>query len=42
MFKFLTGIIIGIIISSVGFNGLATAGNKAVNGVKSFAVSVSN
>ena len=35
--KFLTGIVVGIILSSVGFNGLANLGNRAINGIESFA-----
>ena len=41
MFKFVSGIILGVILSSVGFNGLAQFGNKTINGIQSFAVTVS-
>ena len=37
MSKFLTGIVVGIILSTVGFNGLANLGNRVISGVEIFA-----
>ena len=37
MIKFILGVVTGIILSSVGFNGLANLGNRAINGIESFA-----
>ena len=39
MSKFLIGIVVGIILSAVGFNGIANLGNRAVNGIETFATS---
>jgi hypothetical protein len=38
MTKFIAGIIAGIILSTVGFQGIANLGNRAVTGIESFAV----
>jgi len=38
MSKFFIGVVVGIILSTVGFNGLANLGNRVVNGIESFAV----
>ena len=37
MSKFLIGIVTGVILSTVGFNGIANLGNRAVNGIETFA-----
>ena len=37
MSKFLIGVVTGIILATVGFNGLANLGNRAVNGIETFA-----
>lgn len=37
MKNILVGIIIGIVLSTVGFNGLANIGNNAVESVQNFA-----
>jgi len=37
MSKFLIGVVTGIILATVGFNGLANLGNRAVNGIQTFA-----
>ena len=37
MSKFLIGVVTGIILSTVGFNGIANLGNRAINGIESFA-----
>ena len=37
MSKFFIGIVVGIILSTVGFNGIANLGNRVVNGVETFA-----
>jgi hypothetical protein len=39
MSKFITGIIVGIVLSTVGFNGLANLGNNAVQTIQSTAQS---
>lgn len=39
MSKFLIGIVTGVILSTVGFNGIANLGNRAVNGIETFASS---
>jgi hypothetical protein len=39
MNNFIVGIIVGIVISTVGFNGLANLGNKAVQTIQSTAQS---
>ena len=41
MSKFIVGIITGIILSTVGFNGLANLGNNAVQMIQSTAQSAS-
>ena len=38
MSKFLIGVITGIILSTVGFNGIANLGDRLIHGVQSFAV----
>ena len=38
MSKFFVGVIIGVILSTVGFNGVANLGNRMIHGVQSFAV----
>jgi hypothetical protein len=37
MSKFLIGVVTGIVLSTVGFNGIASLGNRAVNGIETFA-----
>jgi hypothetical protein len=37
MSKFLFGIVIGVILSTVGFNGVANMGNQLIQGIESFA-----
>jgi len=37
MTKFLIGVVTGIILATVGFNGLANLGNRAVHSIESFA-----
>ena len=37
MSKFFVGVIIGVILSTVGFNGIANLGNRAINGIETFA-----
>ena len=37
MSKFLIGVVTGVILSTVGFNGIANLGNRAVNGIETFA-----
>jgi hypothetical protein len=39
MTKFLIGIVTGIILSTVGFQGLANLGNRAIHTIESFAQS---
>jgi hypothetical protein len=39
MTNFITGIIVGIVLSTVGFNGLADLGNRAINTVENAAQS---
>ncbi len=39
MTNFITGIIVGIVLSTVGFNGLADQGNRAINTVENAAQS---
>jgi hypothetical protein len=39
MTKFLIGIVTGIILSTVGFNGLANLGNRTITTIESFAQS---
>ena len=35
--NFLIGIVTGIVLATVGFNGIANLGNKAIDGIQSFA-----
>lgn len=42
MGKFLFGIVTGIVIATVGFNGIAAIGNRAVQGIQDFAENASN
>ena len=37
MSKFIIGVVTGIMLSTVGFNGLANLGNRAVHYIESFA-----
>jgi hypothetical protein len=37
MSKFLFGIVIGVILSTVGLNGAANMGNRLIQGIESFA-----
>lgn len=37
MSKFIVGVVTGIILATVGFNGVANLGNRAVNGIQTFA-----
>jgi hypothetical protein len=39
MTNFIIGIIVGIVLSTVGFNGLADLGNRAINTVENAAQS---
>ena len=39
MTKFIIGVVTGIILATVGFNGLANLGNRAVHSIESFASS---
>jgi hypothetical protein len=39
MNNFILGIITGIVLSTVGFQGLSNLGNRAINGVETFATS---
>ena len=39
MSKFFFGIVVGVILSTVGFNGMANMGNRAIDGIQSFASS---
>jgi hypothetical protein len=39
MNNFIFGVITGIVLSTVGFQGLANLGNRAINGVETFATS---
>ena len=41
MNNFIVGIIVGIVLSTVGFNGLANLGNNAVQMIESTAQSAS-
>ena len=41
MGKLFTGFVVGIMVSSVGFNGVAQIGNRAVQTIQSIAVSTS-
>jgi len=36
MSKFFVGIVVGIVLATVGFNGMAQLGNRAVQGIQSF------
>jgi hypothetical protein len=38
MSKFLIGVVTGVILSTVGFQGIANLGNRVINGIESFAV----
>ena len=42
MSNFLFGIVAGIVLATVGFNGMAQMGNRAVQGIQSFAQSSAN
>ena len=42
MSKFIVGIITGIVLSTVGFNGLANLGNNAVQMIESTAESANS
>jgi len=37
MSKFILGVVVGIILATVGFNGVANLGNRAINGIQTFA-----
>jgi hypothetical protein len=39
MNNLILGIILGIVLSTVGFNGLANVGNRAIHTIESFATS---
>jgi hypothetical protein len=41
MSKFIFGVVVGVILSTVGFNGMAQIGNRAIDGIQSFATSAS-
>jgi hypothetical protein len=36
LIKFSIGIVVGIVLSSVGFNGLAMMGNKAIDSISNY------
>jgi len=38
MNNFLTGVVVGILVATVGFNGVAELGNRAVQSIQSFAL----
>jgi len=38
MTKFIIGIITGIILSTVGFNGIANLGNKGISTIQTIAI----
>ena len=38
MSKFFIGVVTGVILSTVGFQGIANLGNRVINGIESFAV----
>lgn len=42
MTKFVFGIITGIVLATVGFNGLANLGNRAVNTIQNAAESANH
>ena len=42
MTKFLIGIVTGIVLATVGFNGIAQMGNRAIDSVQSFAQTATN
>jgi hypothetical protein len=37
MSNFFIGVVAGVILATVGFNGMANMGNRAINGIQSFA-----
>lgn len=39
MNNFIIGLVVGVILSTVGFNGMAQMGNRAIDGIQSFASS---
>lgn len=39
MNNFIIGIVTGIVLSTVGFHGLANVGNRAIHTIESFATS---
>ena len=39
MNNLIIGIILGIVLSTVGFNGVANLGNRAIQSIESFATS---
>ena len=39
MNNFIIGVVVGVILSTVGFNGMAQIGNRAIDGIQSFATS---
>lgn len=39
MSNFFVGIVVGVVLSTVGFNGMANMGNRAIDGIQSFASS---
>lgn len=41
MNNFLIGAVVGIVVSTVGFNGAANIGNSAIQSIQSFALSQS-
>lgn len=36
MSKFFFGIVVGVMLSTVGFNGMAQMGNRAIDAIQSF------
>ena len=42
MTKFFFGIVTGIVLATVGFNGIAQMGNRAIDSVQSFAQTATN
>jgi len=41
MTNFFVGLVAGIVLATVGFNGMANMGNRAIDGIQSFAQNTS-
>lgn len=37
MIKFTIGVVVGIVLSAIGFDGMAHLGNRTIEGIQSFA-----